>query len=217
MTKISIVAFDKFTDLDVFMPYDLLYRAKVASGSDWEIKILGKNDHVTSIAGLKIPTHGRLDETADSDVVIVTSGIGLEAVLIDPEFLDAVKVDESRQLVGSMCGGAMVLAHKGVLNGRQATTYPTYKERLAKFEGVEVVDQGFVSKGNVATAAGCLSAQELAGWVIERLVGVDMRKAVMASIAPVGEGCAAFPGWADAKATAKLAADSAVKRDLQAA
>lgn len=217
MTKISIVAFDKFTDLDVFMPYDLLYRAKVATRSDWELKILGKSDHVMSVSGLKIPTHGRLEETATSDVVIVTSGIGIEAVLTDKDFLNAVTFDDSRQLIGSMCGGAMFLATKGMLKGRQATTYPTYFERLAQFEGVEVVEKGFVSSGNVATAGGCLSAQDLSGWVIEKLAGEDIRKAVMATIAPVGQGCAAFAGWGDAKAAAKADAEAAAKRETQAA
>src|SRR6266851_504095 len=61
MTKLSIVAFDRFTDIDVFMPWDLLFRAKSASTADWTIRILGKTDHVTSVAGLRIPTNDRLD------------------------------------------------------------------------------------------------------------------------------------------------------------
>lgn len=211
-TKISIVAFDKFTDLDVFMPWDLLYRAKVASGGDWEIKILGKGDHVTAVSGLKIPTHGYLRETKDSQVVIVTSGIGIEQVLIDKEFLDALSFDDSKQLIGSMCGGAMVLAEKGLLKGRKATTYPTYFERLSKYDGVEAVEQGFVPSGNVATAGGCLSAQSLTGWIMEKLGGTELRDAVIASILPVGEGCAAFAGWGDAKAAAKKEAEVAAKR-----
>jgi transcriptional regulator GlxA family with amidase domain len=216
MTKISIVAFDKFTDIDVFMPWDLMYRAKVASGNDWQIKILGKSDHVTSVAGLKIPTHGGLDETKDSQVVIVASGIGIEEVLIDKAFLSSLHFDESKQLIGSMCGGAMVLAEKGLLKGRQATTYPTYFARLAKYEGVEPVERGFVPVGNVATAGGCLAAQSLCGWLIEKLGGVKLKEAVLASIMPVGEGCTAFAGWGDAKSAAKAEADAAAKRNREA-
>jgi transcriptional regulator GlxA family with amidase domain len=216
MRKIAIVAFDKFTDLDVFMPWDLMYRAKVASGGDWEIKILGKEDHVTSVAGLKIPTHGRIEETKDSDVVIVASGIGIEQVLLDKDFVAALHFDESKQLIGSMCGGAMLLAEKGLLNGREATTYPTYFARLAKYEGVKPVERGFVFNGNVATAGGCLAAQSLCGWIIEKLGGIELRNAVQASIMPVGEGCTAFAGWGDAKAAAKAEADAANQARLAA-
>ena len=50
MTKIAIIGFDKFTDIDLFMPWDLLNRAKSAGAKDWEIRILGKTDHITKPA-----------------------------------------------------------------------------------------------------------------------------------------------------------------------
>jgi len=205
MTRLSIVAFDRFTDIDVFMPWDLLFRAKSASAADWTIRILGKTDHVTSVAGLRIPTHGPLEETADSDVVIVASGVGIEDVLVDPDFLAALHLDEKRQMIGSMCAGAVILAEKGLLKGRRATTYPTYAKRLAGYEGVQVVDEAFVRTGNVATAGGCLAAQLLCGWIVETLTTAELADAVMASILPVGQGCKAFAGWGD-PAAAKAAA-----------
>jgi hypothetical protein len=60
-------------------------------------------------SGWKVPTHGRLEETKDSDIVIFGSGIGVgvEDVLKDRAFLDALHLDEKRQLIGSMCGGAI--------------------------------------------------------------------------------------------------------------
>jgi transcriptional regulator GlxA family with amidase domain len=206
MTQLSIVAFDRFTDIDVFMPWDLLFRAKAAGASDWTIKILGKTDHVTSVAGLRIPTHGRLEETAESDVVIFASGVGVADVLNDPEFLDALHLDETRQLIGSMCAGAVILAEKGLLKGRRATTYPTYFKRLAEYEGVEVVDEAFVRNGNVATAGGCLAAQLLCGWITETLASAELADAVIASILPVGQGCKAFTGWGDPAAAKAVAA-----------
>src|ERR1700684_3630771 len=121
MTKIAIIAFDKFTDIDVFMPWDLLNRAKAAGANDWDVRILGKSEHVTSVAGLKIPTHGRLEETKQSDVVIFASGVGIEDALKDAEFMGALHLDEERQLIGSMCAGAVILAEKGLLKGRKAT------------------------------------------------------------------------------------------------
>jgi transcriptional regulator GlxA family with amidase domain len=204
--QISIVAFDRFTDIDVFMPWDLLCRAKSAGAREWDVRILGKTDHVTSVAGLKIPTHGRLAETRDSSAVIFASGVGVDDVLKDPEFLDALHLDEERQLIGSMCGGAVLLAEKGLLKGRKATTYPTYFARLATYEGVEPVEEPFVPNGNVATAGGCLAAQLLCQWVMERLAGAELAEAVMASILPVGQGCKAFAGWGVPSSDKKAAA-----------
>jgi transcriptional regulator GlxA family with amidase domain len=211
MTQLSIVAFDRFTDIDVFMPWDLLFRAKAAGASDWTIKILGKTEYVTSVAGLRIPTHGRLEETATSDAVIFASGVGIADVLTDKDFLDALHLDEDKQLIGSMCAGAVILAEKGLLKGRRATTYPTYAKKLAEYEGVEVVDETFVRNGNVATAGGCLAAQLLCGWITEELAGADLADAVIASILPVGQGCKAFSGWGDPAAAKAVAAGAPVR------
>lgn len=206
--QISIVAFDRFTDIDVFMPWDLLNRAKAAGARDWQVRILAKSDHVTSVAGLTIPSHGRLEETANSRAVVFASGVGIEDCLKDQDFLDALRLDERHQLIGSMCAGAMLLAHKGLLEGRTATTYPTYKARLAAYAGVTPVDEPFVRHGNVATAGGCLAAQTLCQWIMEALAGPAIAEAVLASILPVGEGCKAFSGWGDpAAARARAAAE----------
>jgi hypothetical protein len=45
-----------------------------------------------------------------------------------------------------------------------------------------------VREGNVATAAGCLAAQYLCGWVIEEKLGRAERDSVLKLIQPVGEG-----------------------------
>jgi transcriptional regulator GlxA family with amidase domain len=208
--QISIVAFDKFTDIDVFMPWDLLNRARTAGAHDWRVRILGKSAHVTSVAGLTIPTHGPLSETSTSDAVIFGSGIGVEDCIKDPAFMDPLDLDESRRLIGSMCAGAIILAEKGLLRGRRATTYPTYFKRLAEYDGVQPVEEPFVRNGNVATAGGCLAAQLLSSWVMETLAGPELAEAVLASILPVGQGCKAFSGWGDpAAARAAAAAEAA--------
>ena len=40
--KIAIVCFDNFTDIDVFLPWDLLNRVRLVGGiSDWNVQLLG--------------------------------------------------------------------------------------------------------------------------------------------------------------------------------
>jgi hypothetical protein len=73
---------------------------------------------------------------------------------------------ESKQLIGSMCSGALILAALGLLRGISATTYPTAIEELRGF-GVEVeTTKHLVTHGNIGTAAGCLAAVDLMGWAI---------------------------------------------------
>ncbi len=180
--KISIIAFDDFTDIDVFFLWDLFNRVKT-----WDVQILGDATHHTSNSKLTIPMHGHLELANESDAVMFASGIGTRKKMHDEKFLSAFKLNPEKQLIGSMCSGSLLLAALGLLEGRQATTYPSTKKLLEGF-GVEVVEKPFVRQGNIATAAGCLAAQYLAGWVIETFKGATVREAVLKSIQPVGEG-----------------------------
>jgi transcriptional regulator GlxA family with amidase domain len=181
---VAMLAFDGFTDIDVFLAWDLFNRVDT---KPWRVAIVADSARVTSLAGLPIPTHASLAELPNARAVFVPSGPGLRAKLEDPAFLAAVKVDPHRQLVGAMCSGALLLATLGLLEGKRATTYPTQRARLAAM-GVSVVEQAFVREGRVATAAGCLAALELVGWMLDELAGPAQREMVLRSVQPVGRG-----------------------------
>jgi len=182
--KISIITFDDFTDLDLFFMWDLLKRVE---HPDWKVQILSDHCCPVSSTGLKAQTHGRLEEADSSDVVLFTSGPGTRRKIYDEPFLGSFNLDSSRQMIGSMCSGALILAALGLLEGKRATTYPTARKLLEEM-GVTVVEEPFVREGNVATAAGCLAAPYLVGWVIEELIGKTERDRVLKTIQPVGEG-----------------------------
>ena len=180
----SIIAFDDFTDIDVFFLWDLLNRVREPG---CRIRILGESATHRSSTGIEVPMHGHISESAGCDVVLFSSGMGTRRKRVDPAFLSEFRLDPERQLIGSMCSGALLLEALGLLQGKSATTYPTSRNLLAS-TGVRVVERPFVREGNVATAAGCLAAQYLAGWVIEEKFGAAKREDVLRSIMPVGEG-----------------------------
>lgn len=183
--KISLVAFDDFTDIDLWFMWDLLNRVK---DQGWNIKILGSKKTHISHTGVQIPMHGFLAEANDSDIVLFFSGPGTRKVITDFHFLSTLNLSPERQLIGSICSGALILAALGILKpGDNATTYPSAKAQLESFQ-INVLEQPIVYQGNVATAAGCLAAQTLVGWVIERTIGTTAKDAVLDSIKPVGEG-----------------------------
>lgn len=184
--KITIVAFDQFTDIDVFLPWDLFNRVKLIH-PDWSVKIVGFKETHTSVCGIKLDMHGLVEECRDADAVFLSSGPGTRKVIRDNNELQRLKLDPSRQIVGSMCSGALILAALGLLDGLTATTYPTAIDLLKSY-GVEVVDEPIVVHGNIATAAGCLAALDLVGHMVERLSDVNTRESVLASVQPVGKG-----------------------------
>ncbi len=70
MTKISTVIFDKFTDIDLFLMWNLLNRVRIA---DWSVKILGEKDAHVSATGISIATHGRIKEANDAEMQFCSS------------------------------------------------------------------------------------------------------------------------------------------------
>jgi transcriptional regulator GlxA family with amidase domain len=184
MSKIAVVIFDKFTDLDLFLMWDLLNRVRI---EDWSVKILGEKSEHVSATGIAVAAHGAIEEANQSDAVLFVSGQGTRAKMVDQDWLSRFRLNPEKQLIGSICSGSLILAALGLLKDKTATTYPTSRAALENF-GVEVIEKPCVIHGNVATAGGCLAQQYLIGWVIERLAGTDWRNLVLKSIQPVGEG-----------------------------
>ncbi len=85
------------------------------------------------------------------------------------------RLDPSRQLIASQCSGALVLAKLGLLDDVPACTDLTTKPWVIA-AGVEVLNQPFFAKDNVATAGGCLASHYLAAWIIARLDGQGRRR-----------------------------------------
>src|SRR5215208_395934 len=166
--NIVIVTFDDFTDLDLFILWDLLNRVDLPG---WRVRFLGEAASHTSSTGVEVKMHGALEEANAAH---------------DAEFLGAFRPDESRQLLGAIDSGALLLGALGLLKGRRATTYPSAElKSLLEGMGAEVVWESFVREGNVATAAQCLAGQHLAGWVIETLAGAAQKERALKSVAPL--------------------------------
>ncbi|MVF23702.1 hypothetical protein EVC37_19105 [Methylocaldum sp. BRCS4] len=100
MKKIVIVIFDGFTDIDLFLMWDILGRNR----TDWQVKILGTKEEHRSAHGLSIKTHGYITEANDADVVLFSSGrTGVKAAIKDETFMKAFSLNPERQIIGSIC------------------------------------------------------------------------------------------------------------------
>lgn len=184
MPNIAIVVFDKFTDLDLWLMWDLLNRVRV---EDWSVKIVGTAKTHHSVSGIPVATQGTIDDANKADAVLFVSGTGTRDAIKDEVWLSQFNLDAEKQLIGSICSGSLIMAKLGLLDGKTATTYPTSKQLLETM-GVEVIEKPFVAHENIATAGGCLAQQYLVGWVIENLTNKDWSDLVLTSIQPVGEG-----------------------------
>jgi len=151
--NVAIIVFDKFTDVDLWLMWDLLNRVRL---ENWQVRILGDKDSHVSATGISISMHGKIEEANRADAVLFVSGQGTREKMRDENWLKRFNLNPEKQFIGSICSGSLILAALGLLKGKTATTYPTSKIALEGF-GVEVVEKPIVVNGNVATAGGCLA------------------------------------------------------------
>lgn len=180
---IAILTFEGYNELDSFVALGILNRIKKP---DWQVSIAGPGAKVRSMNGLVVEAQASLEDAASADAVIVGSGLLTRDVVADPALMSRLKLDPAKQLLAAQCSGTLVLAKLGLLEGVCACTDLTTKPWVQE-AGVEVLNQPFFARGNVATAGGCLASPYLAAWVIARLEGIEAAEAALHYVAPVGE------------------------------
>jgi transcriptional regulator GlxA family with amidase domain len=180
---IAILTFDGFNEMDSFVALTILNRIKKP---EWRVSFACPAPKVTSMNGVTVHAQCSLRDACDADAVIVGSGRRTREIANDPQMLSQLKFDPARQLIGSQCSGALLLAKLGLLNGAPACTDSTTKPWVQE-AGVEVLNQPFHAVGNVATAGGCMASQYLAAWILARLQSRNIAKEMLHYVAPVGE------------------------------
>nr|WP_067288592.1 DJ-1/PfpI family protein [Marinobacterium profundum] len=180
---ISILTFEGFNELDSLIALGILNRV---AKPNWRVTIASPAARVRSMNGVVLESQVSLAEASTADAVIIGSGMRTREIVADASIMEQIQLDPSRQLLGAQCSGTLLLARLGMLAGVPACTDLTTKPWVQD-AGIEVLNQAFFAKGNVATAGGCLASQYLAAWVIARLEGVDAAQSAVHYVAPVGE------------------------------
>lgn len=180
---IAIVTLDCFNELDSFIASGILGRM---APHGWKVRICSPSPTVQTRSGARIERQETLSYANHADAVLIGSGWRTRDWVADDAIMGQLKLDASRQLIGSQCSGALVLHRLGLLADGVACsdgmTRPMLEER-----GVSVASGAFRAVGNVATAGGCLASQYLAAWVLLRLAGEARAREVLSYVAPVGE------------------------------
>ncbi|MEV6102556.1 DJ-1/PfpI family protein [Nocardia sp. NPDC051981] len=204
---IQIVLFDGFDPLDVIAPYEVLYAGGSASGGAVTVELVtaeGPREVISGTGGLALCASGSLDlERADIIVVPGASGrvgepgevpeeevgagewkqdefipvlLGRTLTTELPALLEQAMKDPNIT-VATVCGGSLVLAMAGLLEGRHATTHHMGLDMLDA-TGAHAVAARIVDDGDLITGAGVTSGLDLGLYLLERKVGPRIAHAV---------------------------------------
>jgi putative intracellular protease/amidase len=193
---VQIVLFDGFDPLDVIAPYEVLSAVGVVSGEPVEVELVsaeGAREVPGGTGALSLRATARLDPRR-ADLIVVPGAAGRLPDDDEPR-ADSIPVrlaatlntglpallkealDRPGLTVATVCGGSMVLAMAGLIEGRPATTHHLGLELLAA-TGTVAVDARVVDDGDLVSGAGVTSGLDLALYLVEREVGPRVAHAV---------------------------------------
>jgi len=182
-TRIAILTFDGFNELDSFVALGLLNRLKAQGFS---AELCGPGHAVTSMNGVTVQLQRPLEWANEAEVVLFGSGIYTRAIAENSTLLDRLQLDPVKQLIGAQCSGTLLLARLGLLGDMPACTDLITKPWVVE-AGARVLDEPFHARGPIATAGGCLASQYLASWVMLKRAGEAAAREALHYVAPVGE------------------------------
>jgi len=178
MAKVLVPLADGCEELEAVTIIDLLRRAGIEVGS------AGLNPGVVKASrGVQLVPDLTLDSALQDeyDMVVLPGGMpGAAHLKSDPRILRLLKdMAAAGKYTAAICAAPMVLAEAGVLEGRQATSYPGFLDALP---GVTVSAAAVVQDGKVLTSRGPGTAMDFALALIETLAGADKRQQVEAAL-----------------------------------
>ncbi|UXY17072.1 DJ-1/PfpI family protein [Chitiniphilus purpureus] len=158
-----------FEEVEALTIVDVLRRAGVDTrliALDDRLAVSGAHDVVVQADLAFAAVHDQL-----ADVIVLPGGPGTQALLAHEGVCARVQAHQhAGKRVAAICAAPSVLAKAGVLQGRRATCFPGYEDRLAEggatLCGYNVVVDGLITTGRGPGVAGLFAlelARQLAG------------------------------------------------------
>ncbi len=169
-----------FEEIEALCPLDLLRRAGLAVTT---VGIGG--DMICGAHGITVAADIPEGMYADSapDMLILPGGMPGAKHLDESRVVDTALKAAARSgsFIAAICAAPMVLGHRDLLVGKEATCYPGFEEHLA---GATISKDRVVRDGKIITAAGMGVALEFGLALVEALKGREaaneLRRAVLA-------------------------------------
>lgn len=151
MPKVLLYFANDTEECEALIVVDLLRRANV----DVTIAAVGGSRNVTSSHKVSLLADALAEEVtpADFDLLVLPGGWPGTKNLEDcPAVIRAVKeFADAGKPIAAICAAPSILGHLGLLEGKRATSYVSFRQELT---GATVLDEEFVTDGNITTSYG---------------------------------------------------------------
>lgn len=158
MKKAIVFIAEGFEEVEALTVVDVLRRG----GVETTMVSVTSDPYVTGAHGIEILCDATDDyEIGEEDLVVLPGGLPGADNLRNSELVCSTvnSFMEAGKLVGAICAAPYVLGQLGILNGKNATCYPGFQDRL---EGANYTASRVEVDGNVITGNGPSSAMPFA-------------------------------------------------------
>ena len=171
MSRVLVPLAPGFEELEAVTITDLLVRAGIS------VTTAGLDDTVvTASRGTRIIADSTLDAVSDElyDLIVLPGGLpGADNLKSDVRVQTLLKAHaSSNKLVAAICAAPKALDHAGLLDNRNATSYPGVLEDT-KNTSINISKEAVVVDDNIVTSRGPGTAIEFTLKLIELLEGED--------------------------------------------
>jgi transcriptional regulator GlxA family with amidase domain len=184
---IAFVAYPGLTLLELVGPITAFYgltMSLVSTSSQYRtVSVAKRAEPIDSDTPIALIPDKAFEEVPDPFALVVPGG-GVHALkaMGNERLVNYLRfASHGAEVVASVSTGAFLLAGAGLLEGRRATTHPSYGGLLEKL-GVNYVHGGWVEDGRFLTAAGASGGIDMALYLVARLKNERESKSIQTVI-----------------------------------
>lgn len=166
--RVMVLLAPGFEEIEAVSVIDILRRAKV----NVQVCSITEKEYVTGSHNITIKSDVRLDfidiYNDEYDLIYLPGGVPGVNNLADNENVIKLlqKYDEDGTYIGAICAAPWVLNEAGILKEHDATSAPTFKDKISP---KSYLDKVFVSSGNILTSRGAGTSMEMGFRILETL------------------------------------------------
>jgi len=170
MKRVVMLFAEGFETVEALMAVDILRRG----GVEITMASITEEETVASAQGIRIEMDAVMGEVdlLTYDGIILPGGMPGTLHLGESEAVKkaVLAMNEAGKIVAAICAAPSVLGKHGVLEGKNACSYPGFEEKLS---GANVVEEPVAVDGNIVTSRGLGTAMEFAFALLGLLEGKE--------------------------------------------
>ncbi|APB97877.1 GlxA family transcriptional regulator [Polynucleobacter asymbioticus] len=186
LRQVALIAFDGFQILDITGPASVFSAANDALGKPYYqvVTVSAKGGLVTSHSGISIQSQSyKSSKLVSIDTLLIAGGSadGLEALTRNEPFMKWItQAAQMARRYGSVCTGAFVLGHLGLLKKKKVTTHWGSCQKLATLYPETEVDANalFINQGKLWTSAGVTTGIDMGLEMVAQAHGVEIANVI---------------------------------------